>query len=654
MYQHNRRVKLALECLEDRTVPHTMNGTNLYDHFIVTEYDTTRAAVYLNTYLDANYTQQYGSTSWFNFPKSSMLYIDGFLGSDKLSVYGTAQCSVVFQGSGGTDSIYYSGRYVDEGITVTSSNVYGPVNLMYTGAESLVVDSGDGNDTVYVLSTSIPTTVQSSWGRESVIVGDVGSVQGIRGALTVKNTPSYTNLTIDNNRDTGWRNTYITANSITGLAPAAINYVGTDLGSFIIKGGKAFSSTYSIDGTPSSGVSGGLTTQLITGPDNDHVWIRASQGNLNVSTGGGFDNVYLGAVSGDPVYLLDLLGPITLNGGSGNNTVSLYDLDTFNRQSYRFTGTSFQRSGGKTVTFSNFQNINLLSARDHDTDMTFAVSAVPGVAQPLIAVQGGHRNNAYHVTTPPTQVKLVINVLNGFNTINGPDADTTWHLGTSNFFPAGLTLGVIHVNVGNLNPGYYTTSIGKVLAGSGNDTFLFTDEAIFEGVIDGGGGINTLDYANYTSDVYVNLRSGITPNLTLISNIQYVSGGAGNDILVGDGNHNALFGNGGRDLLIIGVDWGYLLGGEDDDILIAGTTAYDDDDASLFALRNYWTSGDDYDTRVANLLTGNGVPLLDASTVYSNGGNNQLLGQSGTDLFFTLLDYDVILDLIDGELESGL
>ena len=45
---------------------------------------------------------------------------------------------------------------------------------------------------------------------------------------------------------------------------------------------------------------------------------------------------------------------------------------------------------------------------------------------------------------------------------------------------------------------------------------------------------------------------------------------------------------------------------------------------------NYWSStADDYATRVANLLSGNGVPLLDASMVHDNGGGNTLMGNHG-------------------------
>jgi hypothetical protein len=55
--------------------------------------------------------------------------------------------------------------------------------------------------------------------------------------------------------------------------------------------------------------------------------------------------------------------------------------------------------------------------------------------------------------------------------------------------------------------------------------------------------------------------------------------------------------------------------------------------ASLVALMTYWSSTpDDYNTRVANVTTGNGVPLLDATTVTGNGGDNILMGNGGFNL----------------------
>jgi hypothetical protein len=104
-----------------------------------------------------------------------------------------------------------------------------------------------------------------------------------------------------------------------------------------------------------------------------------------------------------------------------------------------------------------------------------------------------------------------------------------------------------------------------------------------------------------------------------------------------------------RNLLIAGSSASTLLGGDDDDILIGGTTAYDMNLASLQAIMDYWsTTLDDYATRVGNLLAGNGVPLLDATTVTSNGGGNILNGGPGLNLY-----YGNATDITDFDPSSG-
>ena len=63
--------------------------------------------------------------------------------------------------------------------------------------------------------------------------------------------------------------------------------------------------------------------------------------------------------------------------------------------------------------------------------------------------------------------------------------------------------------------------------------------------------------------------------------------------------------------------------------------------ASLVALMTYWSSTtDDYNTRAANVTTGNGVPHLDATTVTGNDGGNTLIGNGGFNLWYGNPDRD--------------
>jgi len=182
------------------------------------------------------------------------------------------------------------------------------------------------------------------------------------------------------------------------------------------------------------------------------------------------------------------------------------------------------------------------------------------------------------------------------------------------------------------------SGVTSLTGGSGADTFVFADGAGVDGSIDGGGGTNTLDYSAYSSSVLVDLQTSFATGVGGgVANIQNVTGGSGGgagvyNILVGNGGNVLTGGDGRRNLLIAGASASTLIGGNDDDILIGGTTAYDTEAGmvSLQAIMDYWSStSDNYATRVANLLSGNGLPVLDATMVTNNGGGNTLMGNNG-------------------------
>lgn len=92
----------------------------------------------------------------------------------------------------------------------------------------------------------------------------------------------------------------------------------------------------------------------------------------------------------------------------------------------------------------------------------------------------------------------------------------------------------------------------QLIGGSGNDTFVFIDDgASVNGTVNGGGGINLLSYAGYSSQspVRVDLNTGSATGTLGIVGFRNVSAGAGNDHLVGDNNDNTLIGGAGDDTL---------------------------------------------------------------------------------------------------------
>ena len=98
-------------------------------------------------------------------------------------------------------------------------------------------------------------------------------------------------------------------------------------------------------------------------------------------------------------------------------------------------------------------------------------------------------------------------------------------------------------------------NIELIKSGSGDDEFILGEDGVKiadgNGIIDGGGGINTLDYSTYSeaNPVTVDLELGIATGTTSIANFSNVYGGAGHDTLMGNEQDNILRGGTGDDLL---------------------------------------------------------------------------------------------------------
>jgi hypothetical protein len=254
-----------------------------------------------------------------------------------------------------------------------------------------------------------------------------------------------------------------------------------------------------------------------------------------------------------------------------------------------------------------------------------------GLAQSVnyVTINGEGGNNRIVLQDLIPGIQVRVRGGSGNNTLVAPDMDNTWV--------------ITGQNAGYLDNAVQFFAVQNLVGGAGADTFRLHDGQGVDGTIDGGGGTNTLDYSRYTGNVLVNLQTGAATGVGGgVVHIQNVIGGngPGYNILVGNGGNVLTGGLNTRNLLIAGASASTLVGGNDDDILIGGTTAYDTDMASLMAIMAYWTGPDDYATRVANLTSGNGVPLLDASTVTSNGGGNTLTGGLGLDLYYGSLAND--------------
>lgn len=192
----------------------------------------------------------------------------------------------------------------------------------------------------------------------------------------------------------------------------------------------------------------------------------------------------------------------------------------------------------------------------------------------------------------------------------------------------------------------------NLIGGSGNNRFIFEDGADFGGMIDGGtGGTNLLDYSAYSSEISVDLVHGTATGTTGIKNIQNISGGAGDDVLIGSTAINAIRGNDGDDL----IDGA---GGNDSLIGGAGYDTYLIDPATGTVTITEAAIDGDIDTldysgsqtaMTVNLAAGvapGTTGVANVENVIGGSAGDQLNGTSNDDVFSVTEDWgnDTIID----------
>jgi Ca2+-binding RTX toxin-like protein len=247
----------------------------------------------------------------------------------------------------------------------------------------------------------------------------------------------------------------------------------------------------------------------------------------------------------------------------------------------------------------------------------------------------------------------------GIDTLTGPAAANDWT--------------VMGGNAGLIRTGTAVVSFSGVENLVGNtsvDQFRMEVLGSLTGSLQGGAGVNSLSYAGWTNAVVVNLASTLAGNATAISGvvsaIQVVLGGAGNDILtassvasvlVGLGGDDQLTGGGQRDLLIGGIGADRLVANAGDDILISGTAVFEENVSALRDIHAEWTSARTFDQRIANLMGIGSLPRLNGEnylnndaadgivdTVFADVSSDSLTGGSQQDWFFA--DLSEVVDLV--------
>ncbi|MFV2067179.1 MAG: LEPR-XLL domain-containing protein [Pirellulales bacterium] len=166
------------------------------------------------------------------------------------------------------------------------------------------------------------------------------------------------------------------------------------------------------------------------------------------------------------------------------------------------------------------------------SDQELAASPLSDVNGSVRVVGSGFDDTFQLDIGTPTVVALLADGIqfeggDGDDRLVGPNASTTWNITAA--------------NGGNLDQSAVVefTDIENLTGNGASDTFVFGASGELTDTIDGGDGVNTLDYSAYSDSIIVDLLVGEAALFTSVSGFQHVFGTAADDILLGDGSATA-------------------------------------------------------------------------------------------------------------------
>lgn len=371
-----------------------------------------------------------------------------------------------------------------------------------------------------------------------------------------------------------------------------------------------------------------------------------------------------------------MLGPtISVFGGSGSDSLHVYDDGANSSTAYTLTDRTVGRQLAAQITYHGMENIELVTATRSNTTRGNTVNIESTPANAAVHVRGGGGSDAFYLgTTTLDSIRgtLVVEAGAGDDAIHSPpSSENTWTIHGS--------------NSGRLNRDIWFESMENLVGGSLSDRFLILPNCSLSGSIDAGAGDDTLDYSQRISSVIVDLANGVGTDVSGgIVGIENVTGGGGDDqiqgdhhrnllrggygtdqldglggadLLLGEAGNDTLRGGAGNDVLVGGVGGDNLYGGDNDDLLVAGITIYDTQDTSLRTILNEWDNPWQYAIRVRNLRDHPRVSL-NRTTVQFDTAADSLYGEAGQDWFWNDpphsqpgwgVNADMVLDAETGE-----
>ena len=257
---------------------------------------------------------------------------------------------------------------------------------------------------------------------------------------------------------------------------------------------------------------------------NDAVGSNQALGNLTANSNGSTSfssTVNATSLTTDTGGSTELNGDVTTTGAVGQNygdAVTINGDRTLTGDELNFAGNVSGSGNLRLQPFTNSQNIQIGGADSGDTSTLDLTEAEVGFLQDgFTSIIIGNAENTGIVTlsetvaddgTTPLQNPVEIA---GGSTLVGPNRNTTWSITNSNQGElSGFSNGLTFENIENLT------------GGSADDTFVFSDGAGLEGIIDGAPGFDTLDYSAYSTTVDVDLAANTATGTSGVFNIENV------------------------------------------------------------------------------------------------------------------------------------
>lgn len=535
---------------------------------------------------------------------------------------------------------------------VNQLNVYGGsggnVFTVYGTSDfylSTLLVSGSGSSSfnyVYIQATSGFLAVDGGGDGQAVTIGSGGTLANINGTVEVSNflSTGYSYLYMDDILDSSAKQATLSDGSLTGLAPATLLWTPsatltggvTDL---VVYGGSA-ANTFTVANTSRLY----YDTSLYAEAGSDIFNVQATTGGLYVNGGTGANTVNVGNAA---KKLDDIKGFVDVTGASGVTKLVINDQGSNTAYKYTVDNGKVQRPGEASIQYGSLTS---LLVNGSSVGSTYNVLSTAAGTATTVNPGGGNNN------------LVTVGDVNGVQDIRGTltISNSSGHsilIVDDSGAPTGRTATIGSTDITGLAPvaiNYTPTQLSllSIKGGPWNDKFIVANTQFPMPVkLDGGGGVNTLDYSKYVGDVAVNLLLGTATDFAGgISNIQNVTGSQGNDLLVGDANPNVLVGGTGRNIIIGGAGADTITGSvNQDNILIGGTTLWDTNMTDLMLIMHEWLRMDlNFKQRLSDLSSGgttvpnsvllgtgvalnNSTVLADASVDTLNEPNNNVTGQ---------------------------